>query len=50
MAETIEAHLADVQGVVVVLQGRTAFQYHRNGNPETLHDTQSVAKSGSGKS
>lgn len=48
VAETIEAHLADVQGVVVVLQGRTAFQYHRNGNPETLHDTQSVSKSALG--
>lgn len=37
--------LADVQSIVVVLQGRTAYQYHRDGDPEALRDTQSVAKS-----
>ena len=37
--------LKDIQSVVVVLQGRTAYQYHRDGNPEALRDTQSVAKS-----
>lgn len=41
----ISEGMADVQGVVVVLQGRTVYQYHRNGNPDTLHDTQSVTKS-----
>lgn len=37
--------LTDIQSVVVVLEGRTAYQYHRDGNPEALRDTQSVAKS-----
>ena len=37
--------LADVKSVVVLLQGRTAYQFHRDGQPDTLHDTQSVAKS-----
>jgi CubicO group peptidase (beta-lactamase class C family) len=41
----IEARLGDIMSVVVVLQGRTAYQYHRDGQPETLRDTQSVAKS-----
>ena len=37
--------LADVQSVVVLLHGRTSYEFHRDGKPETLHDTQSVAKS-----
>lgn len=37
--------LADIESVVVVLQGRTAYQFYRDGNPEALRDTQSVAKS-----
>jgi len=43
--EGIGGRLPDIQSVVVVLQGRTVYQYHRDGNPETLRDTQSVAKS-----
>ena len=37
--------MTDVQGVVVVLKGRTVYQYYRDGNPDTLRDTQSVTKS-----
>ena len=40
----ITERLADVQSVVVVLSGRVAYQYHRDGNPEALRDMQSVAK------
>ena len=40
----IAERLADVQSVVVVLSGRVAYQYHRDGNPEALRDMQSVAK------
>lgn len=43
--QAIGEGLADVQSVVVVLQGRTAYQYHRDGDPDALRDTQSVAKS-----
>lgn len=35
----------DVQSVVVLLQGRAVYQFHRDGQPDTLHDTQSVSKS-----
>jgi CubicO group peptidase (beta-lactamase class C family) len=41
----IGERLTDIQSVVVVLKGRTAYQYYRDGNPEALRDTQSVAKS-----
>lgn len=37
--------LTDVQSVVVLLRGRPAYAFHRNGDPQTLHPTQSVAKS-----
>ncbi len=40
----ITERLADIQSVVVVLSGRVAYQYHRDGNPEALRDMQSVAK------
>ncbi len=40
----IAERLADIQSVVVVLQGRVAYQYHRDGNPEALRDIQSVTK------
>jgi CubicO group peptidase (beta-lactamase class C family) len=40
----IAERLADIQSVVVVLSGRVAYQYHRDGNPEALRDMQSVAK------
>ncbi|MDM0109217.1 serine hydrolase [Variovorax sp. J22R24] len=40
------AELGDVQSVVVVLQGRTVYEYYRDGNPEALRNTQSVTKSG----
>lgn len=41
----ITEQLSDVQSVVVVLGGRTVYEYYRDGNPETLRDTQSVTKS-----
>lgn len=41
----IASGFGDVQSLVVVLQGRTAYQYHRDGNPDALRDTQSVTKS-----
>lgn len=43
--EGIGERLTDVQSVVVVLQGRIAYQYHRDGNAEALRDVQSVTKS-----
>jgi CubicO group peptidase (beta-lactamase class C family) len=43
--QAIAGQLTDIQSVVVVLQGRVAYQYYRDGNPEALRDTQSVAKS-----
>lgn len=43
--QAISERLTDIQSVAVVLKGRTAYQYHRDGNPEALRDTQSVAKS-----
>ena len=42
---TISEHLGDVQSVVVVLRGRVAFEYYRDGAPATLRDVHSVAKS-----
>lgn len=41
----ITDRFGDVQSLAVVLQGRTAYQYHRDGNPDALRDTQSVTKS-----
>jgi len=41
----IAEKMGDVQSVVVVLQGRVAYQYYRDGNPDALRDTQSVSKS-----
>jgi len=43
--QAVGERLSDIRSVVVVLQGRTAYEYHRDGNPEALRDTQSVAKS-----
>ncbi|HEY0820756.1 MAG TPA: serine hydrolase [Rhizobacter sp.] len=40
----IGERLPDVQSLVVVLEGRIAYQYHRDGQPEALRDTQSVTK------
>ncbi len=40
----IAERLEDIQSVVVVLQGRVAYEYHRDGNPEALRATQSVSK------
>lgn len=37
--------LGDVQSLVVVLKGRRVYEYYRDGNPDTLRDTQSVTKS-----
>jgi CubicO group peptidase (beta-lactamase class C family) len=45
VGESITEHLADVQSVVVVLRGRTVFEFYRDGAPATLRDVHSVAKS-----
>lgn len=45
MDQAIGERLPDVQSAVVVLKGRVAYAYYRDGNPDTLHDVQSVAKS-----
>jgi CubicO group peptidase (beta-lactamase class C family) len=37
--------LTDVQSAVVMLRGQVVYSFHRDGNPDTLHPTQSVAKS-----
>ena len=45
MDQVIGEQFPDVQAAVVLLRGRVVYAYHRNGDPETLHDVQSVAKS-----
>ena len=45
LEQEITGRLADVQSVVVVIRGRTAFQYYRDGQADALRDTQSVTKS-----
>lgn len=45
MDQTIAEQYPDVLGVVVLQRGRQVYAYHRDGNPDTLHDVQSVAKS-----
>ena len=45
VSETIAEHLGDVQSVVVVLRGRTVFEFYRDGAPAALRDVHSVAKS-----
>lgn len=40
------ADWGDVQSVVVVLQGRTVYEYYRDGDREALRNIQSVTKSG----
>lgn len=42
----LDTGFADVRGLVVLRQGQQLFEYQRNGDPDTLHDVQSVAKSG----
>lgn len=44
--QQLDGGFADVRSVVVLRQGQTLFDYQRNGDPDTLHDVQSVAKSG----
>lgn len=44
LEQGIVERLTDVQSVVVVQQGRTAWQYYRDGDPAALRDPQSVAK------
>jgi CubicO group peptidase (beta-lactamase class C family) len=43
--EALAQQLTDVQAVVVALQGRVVFAWHRDGAPDTLRETQSVNKS-----
>jgi CubicO group peptidase (beta-lactamase class C family) len=45
MERLVSESFPDVQSVFVALQGRVAFQYYRDGNPESLRNVQSVAKS-----
>ncbi|MDN8615988.1 serine hydrolase domain-containing protein [Variovorax ginsengisoli] len=45
MDQAISERLPDVQAAVVLLRGRVVYAYHRDGQPDTLHDAQSVAKS-----
>lgn len=42
---TITEQFGDVDSVVAVLEGRVAYQYHRDGAPERLRAVHSVAKS-----
>lgn len=42
----LDSGFADVRSVVVLQHGHSRFEYQRNGDPDTLHDVQSVAKSG----
>jgi CubicO group peptidase (beta-lactamase class C family) len=42
---TLSAQLTDVQSAVVVLRGRVAYRYYRDGAPDKLRDTQSASKS-----
>jgi CubicO group peptidase (beta-lactamase class C family) len=41
----LEERLTDIQAAVVVIRGRVAFEFHRDGAPDTLRDQQSVEKS-----
>jgi len=41
----LAGQLTDVQSAVVVLRGRVVYAYYRDGNPDALRPTQSVAKS-----
>lgn len=43
--ERLTTSMTDVQSVVVILQGRTVYEYFRDGKPDALRDTQSVTKS-----
>lgn len=40
----IERDLPNVQSAVVLWRGQAVYAYHRDGNPDTLHDVQSVDK------
>lgn len=40
----IERDLPNVQSAVVMWRGQAVYAYHRDGNPDTLHDVQSVDK------
>ncbi|RYF34955.1 MAG: class C beta-lactamase-related serine hydrolase [Comamonadaceae bacterium] len=46
LRERLDAGYGDVRSIVVLRQGQPLFEYQRNGDPDTLHDVQSVAKSG----
>jgi len=41
----LAGRLTDVQSAVVVLRGRVVYAYYRDGNPDALRPTHSVAKS-----
>lgn len=41
----LSTQLTDVQSAVVVLRGRVVYRFYRDGEPDTLRDTQSASKS-----
>jgi CubicO group peptidase (beta-lactamase class C family) len=43
--DLVRDHFGDVQSVVVLMNGRVAYAYYRDGDPEKLRDLQSVNKS-----
>lgn len=43
--QALSQRLTDIESVVVVLQGRMAFEFYRDGAPGKLRDVQSVEKS-----
>lgn len=42
---TFAQQFADVQSAVIVLRGRVAYSFYRDGDPQALRDTQSASKS-----
>ena len=45
IAPLLAERLTDVQSVVVVLRGRVAYEFYRDGKPDALRNVQSVEKS-----
>ena len=45
IAPLLAERMTDVQSVVVVLRGRVAYEFYRDGKPDTLRNVQSVEKS-----
>lgn len=45
LGQVLAERLTDIQSVVVVLRGRVAYEFYRDGLPDRLRETQSVRKS-----